>query len=107
MNARWSWFNITSVVFGFAFLYLPILLLVIYSFNESGWSPSGPAFRPSGMASCSETRADGCGLGDDPRRFALGHDRHRSGHIGRGVAGALHPFQWPYPVHRHGLCAAW
>lgn len=35
MNARWSWFNITSVVFGFAFLYLPILLLVIYSFNES------------------------------------------------------------------------
>jgi ABC-type spermidine/putrescine transport system permease subunit II len=30
MNARWSWFNITSVVFGFAFLYLPIVLLVIY-----------------------------------------------------------------------------
>ncbi|MEL6201223.1 MAG: ABC transporter permease [Pseudomonadota bacterium] len=35
MNARWSWFNITSVVVGFAFLYLPIVLLVIYSFNES------------------------------------------------------------------------
>lgn len=35
MNARWSWFNITSVIFGFAFLYLPIVLLVIYSFNES------------------------------------------------------------------------
>jgi putrescine transport system permease protein len=32
---RWSGFNIVSVVFGFAFLYLPILLLVIYSFNES------------------------------------------------------------------------
>ena len=35
MSARWSWFNITSVVIGFAFLYLPIVLLVIYSFNES------------------------------------------------------------------------
>ncbi|MEQ8740434.1 MAG: ABC transporter permease, partial [Hoeflea sp.] len=35
MNARWSWFNISSVVIGFAFLYLPIVLLVIYSFNES------------------------------------------------------------------------
>ena len=31
----WSRFNITSVVLGFAFLYLPIVLLVIYSFNES------------------------------------------------------------------------
>lgn len=36
MNARgWSGFNIASVVLGFAFLYLPILLLVIFSFNES------------------------------------------------------------------------
>ena len=35
MNGRWSYFNITSVVFGFAFLYLPIVLLIIYSFNES------------------------------------------------------------------------
>ena len=45
MNTRFSWFNITSIVLGFAFLYVPILLLVIYSFNESklvtvwgGWS---------------------------------------------------------------------
>ena len=35
MTARWTWFNITSVIFGFAFLYLPIVLLVVYSFNES------------------------------------------------------------------------
>ncbi|MEN0001715.1 MAG: ABC transporter permease [Pseudomonadota bacterium] len=35
MSGRWSWFNITSVIIGFAFLYLPIVLLVIYSFNES------------------------------------------------------------------------
>ena len=30
-----SWFNVTSLVLGFSFLYLPIVLLVIYSFNES------------------------------------------------------------------------
>lgn len=35
MSGRWSWFNITSVVVGFTFLYLPIVLLIIYSFNES------------------------------------------------------------------------
>jgi putrescine transport system permease protein len=32
---RWSRFNIVSVVLGFAFLYLPIVLLVVFSFNES------------------------------------------------------------------------
>ena len=31
----WSRFNIVSVVLGFAFLYLPIVLLVVFSFNES------------------------------------------------------------------------
>jgi putrescine transport system permease protein len=35
MNTTWSRFNITSIVLGFAFLYLPIVLLIIYSFNES------------------------------------------------------------------------
>ena len=35
MNAAPRCFNITSVTLGFAFLYLPIVLLVIYSFNES------------------------------------------------------------------------
>src|SRR5215470_14139911 len=40
-----SWFNVTSVALGLAFLYLPIAILVIYSFNASqlvtvwgGWS---------------------------------------------------------------------
>lgn len=32
---RFSWFNATSLTFGFAFLYIPILLLIIYSFNKS------------------------------------------------------------------------
>ncbi|OLP55132.1 putrescine ABC transporter permease PotI [Rhizobium rhizosphaerae] len=32
---RWSRFNVASIAIGFAFLYLPIVLLVVYSFNES------------------------------------------------------------------------
>lgn len=32
---RFSWFNATSLTLGFAFLYLPMVILVIYSFNES------------------------------------------------------------------------
>ena len=35
MNASLSRFNIVSIVLGFAFLYLPIVLLVVFSFNES------------------------------------------------------------------------
>ena len=35
MNGKWSRFNVVSVALGFAFLYLPILLLIIFSFNES------------------------------------------------------------------------
>ena len=32
---RFTWFNATSLTFGFAFLYLPLVILVIYSFNAS------------------------------------------------------------------------
>ncbi len=35
MNTTWSRFNIVSIVFGFAFLYIPIVLLIVFSFNES------------------------------------------------------------------------
>ena len=35
MNNTWSRFNVTSIALGFAFLYLPIVILVIFSFNES------------------------------------------------------------------------
>ncbi len=45
MERRLSIFNITALTLGLAFLYLPIVVLVIYSFNESrlvsvwgGWS---------------------------------------------------------------------
>ncbi|CAN5314648.1 ABC transporter permease subunit [soil metagenome] len=44
-TSRLSWFNLVALTLGLAFLYLPILILVIYSFNASrlvtvwsGWS---------------------------------------------------------------------
>ncbi|WP_350333218.1 ABC transporter permease [Coralliovum pocilloporae] len=35
MVRNFTWFNATSLTFGFLFLYLPIVLLMIFSFNES------------------------------------------------------------------------
>jgi putrescine transport system permease protein len=35
MTGRFTWFNATALTVGFAFLYIPILLLIVYSFNES------------------------------------------------------------------------
>lgn len=32
---RLSWFNTTSLTLGFAFLYLPMVILIVYSFNAS------------------------------------------------------------------------
>ena len=32
---RFSWFNTTSLTLGFAFLYLPMVILIVYSFNAS------------------------------------------------------------------------
>jgi putrescine transport system permease protein len=32
---RLTWFNTTSLALGFAFLYLPMVILIIYSFNEN------------------------------------------------------------------------
>jgi putrescine transport system permease protein len=32
---RLSWFNTVSLTLGFAFLYVPMIILVVYSFNES------------------------------------------------------------------------
>src|SRR5210317_311546 len=32
---RLSWFNTTALTLGFAFLYIPIIILIVYSFNES------------------------------------------------------------------------
>lgn len=35
MIKKWSWFNKASLILGFSFLYIPIVLLIIYSFNKS------------------------------------------------------------------------
>ncbi len=35
MSRRFSWFNATSLSLGFTFLYLPMLILIFYSFNGS------------------------------------------------------------------------
>jgi putrescine transport system permease protein len=35
MRGRLSRFNVVSLVLGFAFLYLPIVILIVYSFNDS------------------------------------------------------------------------
>ncbi len=35
MNANRSYFLLTAMAFGFAFLYVPILSLIVYSFNAS------------------------------------------------------------------------
>ncbi|MEB8388839.1 ABC transporter permease [Rhodobacteraceae bacterium KMM 6894] len=32
---RMTWFNVTSLTLGFAFLYIPMVILIIFSFNES------------------------------------------------------------------------
>jgi len=32
---RFSWFNATALTLGFAFLYVPMIILIVYSFNES------------------------------------------------------------------------
>ncbi|MCV2887682.1 ABC transporter permease [Ruegeria aquimaris] len=33
--SRLSWFNTVSLTLGFAFLYIPMVILIVYSFNES------------------------------------------------------------------------
>ena len=33
--SRFSWFNTVSLTLGFAFLYIPMIILIIFSFNES------------------------------------------------------------------------
>ncbi len=35
MKSQTPWFRLSSLVFGFAFLYIPILSLIVYSFNKS------------------------------------------------------------------------
>jgi len=44
-----SWFNVTALALGLAFLYLPIAILVLYSFNASRLVTVWAAGRHAGM----------------------------------------------------------
>ena len=58
MNTTWSRFNITSIVLGFAFLYLPIVLLIIFSFNAvEARHRLGRLLDQMVRVACSRTRA--------------------------------------------------
>ena len=80
---RWTRFNIISVVLGFAFLYLPIVLLVVFSFNESKLVTVGGGF---------STKWYGA-LFADPREIGVG------GEVGVGKA---HGGRLPQDVARFG-----
>src|SRR5918999_673429 len=54
---RFSAFNLVSLVLGFAFLYLPILLLVLYSFNASRLVTVWGGFSTKWYASLLENQA--------------------------------------------------
>ena len=83
MQSSWSRFNIAAIVMGFAFLYLPIVLLVIFSFNESklvtvwaGFSTKwyGSLFHNQGLMRC--------GVGHGAGRADLGDRSDGAGHLG-------------------------
>ena len=73
MRRRFSWFNAIALTFGFAFLYLPILILVVYSFNASRLVTVWGGFSTNGMPRLLRNEAVlRRGLGDAPRRLRLG-----------------------------------
>ena len=104
---RISPFNITSLALGLAFLYLPIVILVIYSFNASrlvtvwgGWSLRwySEFFNDRAMLDAAwmslRVAAVSATIGDAAR------------HARRGGAVARRALQGPHAVFRHALCAA-
>lgn len=57
MNQRRSFFLLTALVFGFAFLYVPILSMIVYSFNESRLVTVWSGFSLKWYASLFDNRA--------------------------------------------------
>ncbi len=97
----------TSVALGLAFLYLPIAILVIYSFNASrlvtvwgGWSTRWY------VALLHDQRHARRRLDQPADRRALGDGGERARHAGRGGAGPRRALPRAHAVLRHGLCAA-
>ena len=107
MTRRLRLFNATSLALGFAFLYLPILLLVVYSFNASRLVTVWGGF---------STQWYGALFRNEPlMERGLGHAAHRPrsrrrlatvlGTLAALALDALRPLPRPDPVHRHGLRA--
>ena len=100
-------FNVTALALGLAFLYLPIVILVIYSFNDSrlvtvwgGWSLRWyhEFFNDRAMM-------DAAWMSLACRR-GFGDDRDGSGHARSRGADPRRALQRPHAVLRHALCAA-
>ena len=102
-----SRFNIVSLALGFAFLYLPIVILVIYSFNASrlvtvwgGWSLRWYTefFNDRAMLDAAWMSLRVAAVSATLATLAR--------HAGRGGAVARRTLQGPHAVFRHALCAA-
>ena len=103
---NWSRFNIASIVLGFGFLYLPIVLLVIFSFNESKLVTVWAGFSTKWYAQLWHNQAllDAAWV---TIRVALISATCATvpRDLGGPRAGALHALSRPHAVFRHGLCA--
>ena len=103
---RLSAFNVVSLTLGFAFLYIPILILVIYSFNESrlvtvwaGFSTKwyGEMLSNQGFMEAAWVTLQVAVMsspGDDP------------GHNGRLCADQSRAIFWTHAVFGYDLCTA-
>ncbi len=59
MGNKRSMFLVSVLCFGMAFLYIPLLSLIVYSFNYSKLVPVWGGFPCAGMACCSRVKRCG------------------------------------------------
>jgi ABC-type spermidine/putrescine transport system permease subunit I len=95
---RFSAFNLASVVVGFAFLYLPILLLVLFSFNESRLVTVWGGFSTKWYAALLRMGPCGRCLDHAAGRGPLGNGRHCARHARGRRAGPAGPLRRPDAV---------
>ena len=106
MIRRFSLFNATSLALGFAFLYLPILLLVgLFVQRLAARHRVGRLLDPLVRRAVPQRGAHGGGLGDAAHRLRVGDPRDRSRHARGAGAHPLRALPRPHALHRHGLCA--
>jgi len=53
LRSRWLWL---AAIFAYVFLYAPLVIVVVYSFNDSRLNAQWVDSRWTGTASCSPTR---------------------------------------------------